>query len=75
MFISECKPVKVNQKEYFNLMCFWKYSLNPLCQEDKGETEEEKRRKRIRKDVKRKEGRERKYREGLGKEERGIGKG
>lgn len=54
-FISECKPVKVNQKEYFNLMCFWKYSLNPLCQEDKGETEEEKRRKRIRKDVKRKE--------------------
>lgn len=36
-------------------MCFWKYSLNPLCQEDEGETEEEKRRKRIRKDVKRKE--------------------
>lgn len=54
-FISECKPVKVKQKEYFNLMCFWKYSLNPLCQEYKGETEEEKRRKRIRKDVKRKE--------------------
>lgn len=54
-FISECKPVKVKQKEYFNLMCFWKYSVNPLCQEVKGETEEEKKRKRIRKDVKRKE--------------------
>lgn len=68
----------MKQKEYFNLMCFWKYSLNPLCQEDKGETEEEEKEDKEGCQEERKghcKGRERKYREELGKEERGIGKG